>query len=266
MKQNRILLNWLTACGLAMAMIATATAETVKERTAKAVRVKGSVRYSTDNNTWQPLTVGTILRSGAVIQTSGDSLVDIALTEETGGPRRVLVGEYLAYQPTVTRDVIRVDSDSVLAIDKLTVTETGADQVSDTQLDLRSGRIFAAIKKVSAASTFEIKIPNGVAGIRGTRFALTAYGLLSVVDGAVAIAYNSTQGPRTETVQGGREYDARTGEYRELPPKIRDEMSGLYAGLPGQPMLSPKEFINVAPDLTLVKPSETQPPEDGHPE
>lgn len=259
MKQNRILLNWLTACGLAMAMIATATAETVKERTAKAVRVKGSVRYSTDNNTWQPLTVGTILRSGAVIQTSSDSLADIVLTEDMGGPRRVLVGEYLTYQPTVRQDIVRVDSDSVLAIDKLTITETGADQVSDTQLDLRSGRIFAAVKKVSAASTFEIKIPNGVAGIRGTRFALTAYGLVSVVDGAVAIAYNTTQGPKTETVQGGREYDARTGEYRELPNEIRDKMGGLYGGLPGQPILSPKDLINVAPDLTLVKPSPDRP-------
>ena len=250
MKQNRILLNWLTACGLAMAMIATATAETAKERTAKVVRVKGSARYSTDNNTWQPLTVGTILRSGAVIQTSGDSLVDIALTEETGGPRRVLVGEYLSYQPTVQRDVVRVDSDSVLAIDKLTIAETGADQVSDTQLDLRSGRIFAAVKKVSAASTFEVKIPNGVAGIRGTRFALTAYGLVSVVDGAVAIAYNTTQGPKTETVQGGFEYDARTGEFKPIPPDIKDKVGGLRSELPGQPILS-------GPDLTNVNPSRT---------
>ena len=33
---------------------------------------------------------------------------------------------------------------SILAIDKLTTTETGADVITETQLDLRAGKIFAA--------------------------------------------------------------------------------------------------------------------------
>jgi hypothetical protein len=35
-------------------------------------------------------------------------------------------------------------------------------------LDLRAGKIFLTVKKISAMSQFEVKIPNGVAGIRGS--------------------------------------------------------------------------------------------------
>jgi len=75
-----------------------------------------------------------------------------------------------AGKTAVRHDVIRVTSDTVLAIDKLSSVNTGADKVTETELDLRSGKIFGAVKKQSAASRFEVKIPNGVAGIRGTIF------------------------------------------------------------------------------------------------
>ena len=65
-------------------------------------------------------------------------------------------------------DVIRVQSDSVLAIDKVSATDTGADRVTETELDLRTGSIFFSVKKQAAASRFEIKLANGIAGIRGT--------------------------------------------------------------------------------------------------
>ena len=43
------------------------------------VRIKGAARYSTGNKTWQPLKVGTILKSGALVQTAADSYADIVL-------------------------------------------------------------------------------------------------------------------------------------------------------------------------------------------
>ena len=252
-----------------MAMIATATADTVKERTAKVVRLKGDARYSTDNNSWQPLKVGMILGSGVVIQTAANSFVDIAIGEQLAAGRKTLVGEWLAseglgYQPTVQRDVVRLEADTVMAIDKLSVTETGAGEVTDTQLDLRSGRILGAAKKVSAASTFEIKIPNGVAGIRGTIWSLSAYGLLTVWDGAVTIAYNTPQGPKTETVQGGYKFDVTTGILTPLTPEEMSEGKGApgVQETTGQPTLTVDDVENLTPDNTTgeVSPTTTSTP------
>ena len=62
-----------------------ANAQTTKERTGKVVRIKGAARYSMGNKIWQPLKVGTILKSGSVVQTAADSYADIVMNEETIG-------------------------------------------------------------------------------------------------------------------------------------------------------------------------------------
>jgi len=76
----------------------------------------------------------------------------------------------ISYKAMAAQDVIRLESDTVLAIDKLSVSDSGVDAVIDTELDLRQGPSFGSIKKVSAASQYTIKTPNGIAGIRGTTF------------------------------------------------------------------------------------------------
>ena len=244
--KTRNLFTWITACALALAFVAPASAQT-KERTAKVVRVKGAVRSSTDGGaTWQQITVGQNFRPGVVIQTAADSFVDIVLTESAGVQRRTSIGEYVSFQPSVQQDVIRVDNDSVLAIDRLTTMDTGADTVNETELDLRSGRIMGAVRKASAASTFEVKIPNGVAGIRGTIFSISALGIISVLQGAVSLAYNSTQGPQSETVQAGFEFDARTGNLSPLPPTIEQLLQRFVQRgfVTGPPQLDPRDATN----------------------
>ena len=254
MKQSRILFNWLTACGLALAMVATAAAQTVKQRTAEVVRIKGSARYSTGNNVWQPLKVGAQLRAGTIVQTAADSAVDIVFSEVGGPARRPSAGEFINYNPTVSQDIIRVQPDSVLAIDKVTVTETGADKVTDTELDLRSGRVIGSVRKVSAASTFEVKIPNGVAGIRGTLFSISALGVIAVIEGSVAVAIQTPQGPKVEVIQAGFEYDIRTGEIRET-----HETFAPLTYAPGQPeIVVPAPFSYVSP-VTGIPQGDTGP-------
>jgi len=131
----------------------------------------------------------------------------------------------LDYRPVAEQDVLRVWEDSVLAIDKLATTETGADKVTDTQLDLRGGRMFFSVKKLSAASRFEIKIPNGVAGIRGTIGMVSAEGILAILSGSGVLAYLKGDGtPVTQVVPAGYEYDARTGELTPLPPHREAEL------------------------------------------
>jgi hypothetical protein len=123
---------------------------------------------------------------------------------------------------SVQQDVIRLTADSVLAIDKLSSMQTGADKVTETELDLRSGKVFGSVKKQSAASRFEVKIPNGVAGIRGTIFSITSDGVVSALDGDVIIAWESknadgTTETRTQTVPHGHRFDIRTPNVPPAP-------------------------------------------------
>ena len=87
----------------------------------------------------------------------------------------------VSYKPAAEQNAIRLTSDTVLAIDKLTVSDTGVDTVSDTELDLRQGGIYCSVKKLSGASQYLIKIPNGIAGVRGTLFYLDVTGKCYVI-------------------------------------------------------------------------------------
>src|SRR5271170_1232095 len=49
------------------------------EQTASVLRVQGAARYSTDNQKWQTLKVGDVLKPGCVIQTAEQSEVDLQL-------------------------------------------------------------------------------------------------------------------------------------------------------------------------------------------
>lgn len=222
MKQTTRLMNWLIAGSLALAMV---TSVSAKERTGKVVRIKGEARYSAGNSVWRPLKVGTILKSGALVQTAANSRVDIVLGEADLMPARAVAGNTDAYQPKAEQDVIRVHEDSVLAFDKLSTTDTGADQVTETQLDLRSGKIFGTVKKLTATSRYEIKLPNGVAGVRGTIYTISADGVVQVLVGSVVISWIAPNGtPMTQTVNGGYQFDSRTGLLTPIPDYDQKEM------------------------------------------
>jgi hypothetical protein len=188
------------------------------------VRIKGSARYSTGNNVWLPLKVGASLKPGTIVQTAkSDSYVDLVLSGSEVPTTRPVAANGTAgagagaggmsYQPNSEQNVVRVLEDSAVAIDKLTFTQTGADVVSETQLDLQRGKIIGNVKKMSAASKYEVKIPNGVAGIRGTIFYITADGVVKVFVGSVVLAYVGPDGTVvTQVVMGGQQFDAKSGQ------------------------------------------------------
>lgn len=143
----------LFACGLAL-FVLTGYANAENRQGKATVRaVRGHAQFSVGGGAWEPLKVGVTLKPGASIQTGPESTVDLFLGQN--GP------------------VIRVTPDTTVGLDKLAFTDTGADTVIDTQLNLKSGRILGNVKKLAAASKYEIKTPNGVAGIRGTDFDVT---------------------------------------------------------------------------------------------
>lgn len=218
MKQTNKIFSWLVAGVLMLSLVVNASAQTIKERTTKVARLKGSARYSTGNNVWHPVQVGTILHSGMVIQTAADSYVDMTLGEEVTSAPPAPPGAMMNYSPNSQQEVVRIFADTVLSIDKATSVTTGADEVTETELDLRSGQILGTVKKQSAASRYEVKVPNGVAGIRGTIYLISADGVVSVLVGSVVLAYTKADGTvATQVVSAGFSFDSSTGAMTPIP-------------------------------------------------
>jgi hypothetical protein len=163
-----------------------ASAQPAKPGYATVVRVKGDASYSLDNGTHKfPLVAGKFLEAGSIIYTSDDGVVDVILgkalqmPQASWTPKRVSLAAdspvrgLVTYTPSVEQNMIRVMPQSALGIDKLTTTSSGADTVSDTELNLQQGSIFASVKKLSPAAQYIVKTPTGIAGVRGTQFSIT---------------------------------------------------------------------------------------------
>ncbi len=171
---------------------------------ATVVSVKGEVQYST-GGAWQPLKAGMTLMSGSVIQTADGAEANLDL-----GPS----------------GVIKVESGSTVSIDKLTVEKTSAETITETQLDVRKGKIAGKVNKQSTASRYEVKTPTGVAGIRGTTFSVGADGTVSCSSGTVIAAYVDANGNvQTFEIPAGKKYVPGTG----VVPMSQAEIDALNA-------------------------------------
>ncbi|MGO8926222.1 MAG: hypothetical protein ACLQU3_04940 [Limisphaerales bacterium] len=265
MKETRSLINSLLACGIAFAMVSTLAAQTVNQGSARVVRMKGDARYKTGSNDWQPLKVGDVLRPGTLIQTAAKAHVDFVLGTGFAGSAAVVptvaslglayqppsIGS--AYQPSAEQNIVRMWENTLLSIDKLTISQTGADEVTETQLDLKAGHIFGIVKKMSAASKYEIKIPNGVAGIRGSVYDILADGVVAMQSGSAVLAYSGPNGTvLTQVIMGKQRFDARTGALTPLGDTENTEMENLVSALsvppsPGVTTFYPtdKAFVNL---------------------
>jgi len=243
MKLTNKTLTWLVTGMVSIVLVASATAQSTKERTGKVVRIKGAARYSTGNKVWQPLKVGVILRPGSVVQTAADSYADIVLNEDATAeavsmPRPASSSSAASAagggggggNKAAEHDVVRVQNDSVLALDKLTATDTGADRVTETELDLRTGSIFCSVKKQAAASRFEVKLPHGIAGIRGTFVLIYASGKIIVGTGSAVMAYPGDGNKmNTKVIPGGFQFDSGSGDYGPISVPLLSTIQSLSA-------------------------------------
>ncbi len=238
MKRMQCLVNGLVVCGVALTMVSSLAAQTVEQVTAKVVRIKGDARYKVGSGAWQTLKRGDELNAGTIVETGIDSHIDLVLGEGAPLKPRPVIGDMLTYQPTAEQNMVRIWDNSRLGIDKLTMTETGADVVTDTQLDLQAGHIFGSVKKMSAASKYEVRIPNGVAGIRGTIYDISAEGVVKVLVGSIYLAYTDAQGnAKTQVVMGQQQFDIRTGVLSALPDIDKTGMARLLI------LLAPRQMV-----------------------
>jgi hypothetical protein len=244
MKQIISCIRGLAAGCIALATVTTLSAQTAQDGIVKVVNLKGAARYMVSGSTdWRPIKVGAMLKPGTVIQTAADSYVDLVFNNAraTQGLGSAMASEPEvaasstagsggsggSSNPKVVQDAIRIFENTVLGVDKLTTMKTGADTVTETQLDLKAGRIFGTVKKLSAASVYEIKIPNGVAGVRGTIYLVGADGVLSVLTGSVVMSYASSAGLITKEVPAGYQFDPATGQVSPITNPILRELSRL---------------------------------------
>jgi hypothetical protein len=138
----------------------------------------------------------------------------------------------VSYKPSAEQNTVRMTGNTVLAIDKLTVSDTGVDSVSDTELDLRQGAIYNSVKKLSGASQYLIKIPNGIAGVRGTLFYISATGECAAFKNSVVLSIIGGNGkPETVVVGEGTRFNPKTGQTSPLPPGMITELDQIFAAL-----------------------------------
>ncbi|HWF19944.1 MAG TPA: FecR domain-containing protein, partial [Verrucomicrobiae bacterium] len=179
-----------------VAFAASARAEAV-DQYVTILKVNGHARYSISGkmNDWKECKKGDVLRPGTLFQTAEDGNVDVIFGERVpvattpmgaGAPS----ARALSYNPDKgpKANIVHIFPSSVLVVDKLTFEKTGMDDVSETQLDLRAGQIMGNVKKLNGASRYEVKIPNGVAGIRGTTYIIRGDGQVLVFSGSVVVS------------------------------------------------------------------------------
>lgn len=164
-------LSWGNFVALAAAVLVSASTQAETKHNRAVIRaVHGGAQVSNNKGqSWSPAKVGTFLGANSVVKTATDGTVDLFLGDN--GP------------------VVRVTPDTSLGIDRLDLENTGVEKVIETQLDLKNGRILGSVKKMAAASKYEVKTPVGVAGIRGTEYDIDSRGKVTIVTGAAVVVY-----------------------------------------------------------------------------
>ena len=238
-----------TVMGIAIAGVATtASAQGTKQGYATAVRVEGVATYSLGQGLPEyPLVAGKYLPPGAIVFTKDNAVVDLILGKSVDLPQAkwspdaislapdAAVRGYVTYKPTADQNAVRLTPNSTLAIDKLTIVDTGTDAVSDTELDLKKGKIFASVRKLSGASQYIVKLPNGIAGVRGTLFSISVDGTVACFEstgGGVILALTLADGSTQTFVIGpGYLMDPTTGQPAVISPQLLRILGDIFDAL-----------------------------------
>lgn len=230
------LLSKLLACVVALG--AMLVAESAQAAAGKAVvrAVRGSADYSDGSGSWKKMKVGVTLKQGAMIRTAAESSVDLFLDQN--GP------------------VVRVTEKSELGLDRLTFEKTGVETVVDTGLNLKDGRILGNVQKLAQTSKYEVKTPNGVAGIRGTEYDISANGRVLVITGSVVVV----AGGQTHVVNAGETFDPSTKAVKKADPQTVQNATPQFKDIATVVTTKEGETVSVTPTAEPPKdPAKTTP-------
>lgn len=133
---------------------------------AKIVEFKGTVTFVKDGKT-QPLMKG---------DTLGEK--DTIITQGVGSEVKLDLGD--------NGGELNVTADTTVVIETLKVNKN---KDAETKLDLKQGGLIGNVKKLSKASNFEVKHAEGVAGIRGTLWAVLPGQGVICLEGSVLVTF-----------------------------------------------------------------------------
>ncbi len=156
MKITQIISRTFVACTLALALACVSTnanAQVMKKGKATVRAVHGPCKYSVAGGPWLPIKVNMTLLSGTSVKTEGpESWVDMNVNG--------------------VNSTVRVAPNTTMKIDNMEYMGSSSSGDTKTTLNLQSGNVLGNVKKLSASSDYDIRTPNGVAGIRGTDFSV----------------------------------------------------------------------------------------------
>ena len=239
---------FLIAAFCAAVTVSASAEQNTKQGYATAVRVQGNVTYSLGaGQSEHPLVAGRFLPPGSIVFTHENGVADLVLgkaidlPQAKWAPERISLSHdspvrgYVTYKPSADQNAIRLTPNSTLAVDKLTIVDTGADTVSDTELDLKKGKIYASVRKLSGASQYIVKLPTGVAGVRGTLFSISVDGAVACFEstgGGVILALTLANGnTQTFVVGPGQLLDPATGQPAVISTQLNHILEEVFDAL-----------------------------------
>jgi hypothetical protein len=151
-------------------------------------QITGSATYKGASGSGS-LTIGMTLKAGDTITTGANSSVVLDLGESGG---------------------LQLKANSTLSLDTLEINPGGSSFT--TVVSLTKGDLVGNTKKISAASRYEVKTPNGVAGIRGTAFSISYVGIFRCANGQLVVTvFTPGQPPRAYSVNSGQSCNVSGG-------------------------------------------------------
>ena len=255
---------FVTFASVMLALVATAATTQTQPGCASVVRVEGQVEYNLGDGKWHPVVPGSVLPPGSTIRSHFNGTADIVLGREIKWPQAKFRPEHIGhaadapvtghidYRPSAEQNTIRLTPDSTVSIDKLFITDTGSDSVSDTELNLTQGKIYFSVKKLTGASQYLIKLPKGIAGVRGTHGAIDADGhgecydshsggfvVTITVPGGQPVSYVVT--PGTQLI-GDLLVNPTSGQIVQIPPHYMTILSEIFEALQTLYLLPDRTF------------------------
>lgn len=198
--------------GLALAVPGQAQSQPAQAEVSK---VQGNATYAVGGGAAMPLKAGDKVPAGTTIKTGPGSYADLFFGHSAG--------------------YVRVMENTTMSVDKFTLTDTGAETAVDLQLNLPDGVLLGNVNKLSAASKYEVKVPTGIAGIRGTRWRVSSNGTVVLLDGSLVyvdvppnaqpVAYPMNAPPPV--------YFQRGTGVQPAPDNLVDDVRRQFSGLPG---------------------------------
>ncbi|MBX3747597.1 MAG: FecR domain-containing protein [Verrucomicrobiae bacterium] len=197
-----------------MAAVASVAQASVEKGSAKVVAVYGSVEVSVDGSTWTSAQRGETLREGARIRTADAAALDLDLGRNGS--------------------LLRILQDSSVALTALSYQQTGVETIVNTQIDLEAGRVAGHVRKLSAASKYEIRTPKVLAAVRGTRYEVSSEGDVVVAEGSVVVVSYQEDGTLlTRVVNGAEAFSPVSGNVDVASDQALADIGGSASSVPG---------------------------------